>query len=321
MKKLFVVCVLWLGLFFLAKTLLWVRWDAQWDALSPETKLNEVKIDEIDTDWIDKNQLWAQINESDNNGSSPDGDMQWEAIAQEVSTVIDDELDEVEVDVVELDAIEVGAVELKNEPEPEHTDEAADEIFNYPSIRLNDIAFFPQAPEWNRDQPWQDACEEASLVLAAYGISGDHLNEEIFKDDILKMISVQEEMFGSAKDTTLAQTKQLYDEFYGIWSSVIIDNPEIQEMKQTLSEWKLIVAPFAGKLLGNIYFSNDGPRYHMLTIIGYDQNWFITHDVGTKRGAQYRYSDEVLMNALHDFVPENQGDIQQGKKTMLVIWD
>gem|GEM_PF-5309838 len=30
------------------------------------------------------------------------------------------------------------------------------------------------------------------------------------------MISVQEEMFGSAKDTTLAQTKQLYDEFYGI---------------------------------------------------------------------------------------------------------
>gem|GEM_PF-5011994 len=61
--------------------------------------------------------------------------------------MIDDELDEVEVDVVELDAIEVGAVELKNEPEPEHTDEAADEIFNYPSIRLNDIAFFPQAPE------------------------------------------------------------------------------------------------------------------------------------------------------------------------------
>jgi len=42
----------------------------------------------------------------------------------------------------------------------------------------------------------------------------------------------------------------------------------------------------------------------MLLIVGYDESGFYTHDVGTRRGELYRYSDVVMMNALHDLVPK-----------------
>ncbi len=217
------------------------------------------------------------------------------------------------------------------EPEPEGNEEQEslpekiDEVIPpeqekaIPLSYVNQIPFFAQAPEWDRNQPRQDACEEASIILAAYGLKGKSLSRAELISDIRDLVNIQNELFGSWRDTTIAQTKQLYDLYYGIWTATIIDNPNVEQMKQLLSEGKLIVAPFAGKMLGNIYYSNWWPRYHMLTIVGYDENWFITHDVGTKRGEGYRYSDAVLMNALHDFVSIAAWSIQNGAKRVLVL--
>ena len=63
-----------------------------------------------------------------------------------------------------------------------------------------------------------------------------------------------------------------------------------------------IIIPAAGRDLHNPFFSGAGPFYHMLVVIGYSDNGFITNDPGTKQGEQYWYSSDVLLNALHDWI-------------------
>ena len=39
----------------------------------------------------------------------------------------------------------------------------------------------------------------------------------------------------------------------------------------------------------------------MLVLIGYDENNFITNDPGTRRGEKYKYPQERVVNAIHDW--------------------
>ena len=188
-----------------------------------------------------------------------------------------------------------------------------------PSVQL-DLPFYAQAPDANRNQPRQDACEEASIILPAYWLNKKPLSKERFRQDILNLVSLQNQMFGSYVDTTIAQTQQLYDTYYGIWTTKILHDPTEHDLRRELAYWHPIVAPFAGKLLGNPNYSNWGPRYHMMVLVGYDHDWyFITHDVGTRQGAYYRYSQEVIFEALHDFVPVSIWPITIGAKRVLVL--
>jgi hypothetical protein len=42
----------------------------------------------------------------------------------------------------------------------------------------------------------------------------------------------------------------------------------------------------------------------MLVIRGYDEKYFYTNDVGTRLGENFPYAYAVIMDALHDLVPE-----------------
>lgn len=73
---------------------------------------------------------------------------------------------------------------------------------------------------------------------------------------------------------------------------------------------------FSGKELGNPYFSNGGPLYHVLLVKGYKYpDKIITNDVGTKNGANYIYTWDVLKSAMHDFATP----IQDGEKKILEV--
>jgi hypothetical protein len=71
-------------------------------------------------------------------------------------------------------------------------------------------------------------------------------------------------------------------------------------------------------MLKNPYYSGDGPWYHMIVVIGYDGTSFITNDVGTKRGAQYHYTYDTLINAIHDWTGTDDM-IATGSKNALVL--
>ncbi|MFA6436560.1 MAG: hypothetical protein WCW30_05520, partial [Candidatus Gracilibacteria bacterium] len=83
-----------------------------------------------------------------------------------------------------------------------------------------------------------------------------------------------------------------------------------------------IVAPFAGRYLGNPYFTGKGPIYHSLVIRGYDETHFITNDVGTRHGENFIYEYDVLLNALHDWHDsasyEDDGILRGAKRVMVV---
>ena len=85
-----------------------------------------------------------------------------------------------------------------------------------PEDVLLDIPFYTQAPDGDRNQPRQDACEEASIILAAYGLSNVSLSKEKYVQEILHLVQLQNKMFGSYIDTTISETKELYDIYYGI---------------------------------------------------------------------------------------------------------
>jgi len=182
-----------------------------------------------------------------------------------------------------------------------------------------EIPFYAQAPDGDWNLPWKEACEEASLILAEYYLTDRSVSKSQFKDDVLAMTKLEEKLFGTYIDTSVAQTAKVYEDFYGTGKTKIIDNPTVDQMKRELAKGNPIVAPFAGKKLGNSNFTNGGPRYHMLVIRGYDEKYFYTNDVGTKLGENFPYSHAVIMDALHDLVPVGQGDIENGKKRILVL--
>ena len=142
------------------------------------------------------------------------------------------------------------------------------------------------------------------------------------KKDLLALVDYESSQSWS-HDINLSQMNQVATDYLKL-KTQIIENPSIQTIKQQISQGNLIVIPAAGKILfqENKNFSHGGPYYHNLAIIGYDDKsqQFITHDVGTRKGAFYRYSYNLLMKSIHDLPPSNnKEDILQGDTKIIVL--
>lgn len=186
-------------------------------------------------------------------------------------------------------------------------------------LTLNiDLPFYTQAPFSNWDYPWQEACEEASIALVANLYLEKNWTREEFNDELLRLVDWEMQNFGAYEHTTVEQTVQMIEENYGL-QTLVHDNPTYEDLQVILNKGHLIVAPFAGKLLNNPNFKNGGPNYHMLVIKGYDatQNQVVTHDVGTRNGADYVYSWEVIALALHDW---DDNTIEQGTPRWIEVY-
>jgi len=183
------------------------------------------------------------------------------------------------------------------------------------SINL-DVPFYPQAPDADWGMPWQEACEEASLTLAYYYFSDEALSKEQFKKDVEGLVDWQNEHFGDYEHSTVDQTAEMLEGYFGFTNYRILESPSIGDMKAELAKGNIIVAPFAGRMLGNPFYSGEGPYYHMMVIKGYDSTNFITNDVGTKRGLNFIYSYQTIMNSLHDY---HEADIKNAAQKVIVL--
>lgn len=191
-----------------------------------------------------------------------------------------------------------------------------------PDKHLIKTAFVQQAPEKNWDQPWQDACEEAALLTVDYFYKNQIPDIETNKNDILKMIEFENKQSFSM-DMSIDQMS-LVSEKYLSYSTKIIDNPSINDIKQYLAKNIPVIITANGKTLyqENRHFNSSGPYYHSLTILGYDDNkkQFTVHDVGTQFGAYFKYSYSLLMESIHDFPSSgHKEDINTGSKKVLIL--
>src|SRR3989344_3100615 len=179
------------------------------------------------------------------------------------------------------------------------------------------VPFTSQAPLKNWGLPYAEFCEEASALMAASYIFGWSIPTPEFADQkLLEIKAFEEQRFGYYKDTTAEETAVIIREFYKISKVKVMYGPTIQDIKKVLSENKVILLPVAGRLLGNPYFQSPGPIYHMLVIKGYTKEGnIITNDPGTRRGADFIYAPNIIMNAIHDW---NGGDVDNGKKVVII---
>lgn len=185
-----------------------------------------------------------------------------------------------------------------------------------PSEVQLDVFFFSQAPNGDWNLPWQEACEEASAILAYRYAKGLPITQAEFKKELLSLFDWENKRFGDYKHTTIAQTADLIREYWNFDQIRMIEKPTVEQIKAELAQGNPVIAPFSGRDLKNPFYSNQGPYYHMLVIIGYDSEAFITNDVGTKRGKGYRYPFAHLMSALHDYDPV---DMRKGAPRVIVV--
>ena len=184
------------------------------------------------------------------------------------------------------------------------------------SINIS-MPFYTQAPLSNWDYPWQEACEEASVLLVANVYKGLNLTTNSFNDELLRLVDWEMATFGAYEHTTIAQTAEMMETNYGL-ETVIHENPTFEDFQKILAAGHLIIAPFAGQHLGNPNYKNGGPVYHMMVVKGYDveKMQIVTHDVGTRNGADYVYDWETIDFALHDW---DDDDILLGEPRIIEV--
>lgn len=186
-----------------------------------------------------------------------------------------------------------------------------------PTSFLINIPFTTQAPYGNWSLPYGEACEEAILVMLHHYVEQIDLTAALADQEILSIVAWEDANYGFNQDTSAEYTARTAREFYGLDATVSHD-VTIDGIKQLISQGKPVIVPVYGKALYNPHYKNGGPYYHMILIIGYDEDEFITHDPGTMYGNQYRYNQDVLYNAVHDLViPETQ--IASGEKAIVVV--
>lgn len=191
-----------------------------------------------------------------------------------------------------------------------------------PERVLHQAPFTSQAPDADWNPFYEEMCEEASMLIAWRYYLGDE-NAYLSKQDAnswLNEIAVWERAnLGTDVSTPIYDAYLTLIGHFALPTDkvTVLSLKEVDDLTIALSKGA-IVAPFAGRLLGNPNYSGDGPRYHMMTILGYEGDEFIVHDVGTRKGAYYRYKKLVLWDALHDFVPD-PADIITGQKQAILI--
>ena len=183
---------------------------------------------------------------------------------------------------------------------------------------LISVPFTSQAPLGNWAQPWQDFCEEASVVMAVHFVWGAALTSKLAEMEMQIIKQYQQIVFKKYKDTSAGETASILTNLFGfknIRTQIIRSGDEI---KKELTTGNIVIAPTAGRMLKNPNFTPPGPLYHMLVIRGFDdeRGTFTTNDPGTRRGNGFVYPQSRLFDAIHDW---NGGDIVNGAKKIIVI--
>lgn len=188
---------------------------------------------------------------------------------------------------------------------------------------ISDVPFMVQAPfaEWS-DPIFQDACEEASIIMARAWVEGALLTKEQAKKDIVALAKYQKKIFGHSVDTSIEDTRNLLEDSLGVTNSEVHRGVTIIDIEEALASNRIVIVPTDGRKLKNPNFKQPGPTRHMLVIVGYDTETkeFIVNDPGTRKGEGYRYAEVVLYDAMLDYPTGKHAEAKSTDKVMLTVW-
>lgn len=185
-----------------------------------------------------------------------------------------------------------------------------------PKEVLLDVPFTSQAPYNDWSMPYQEACEEASVLMVAAYQQGFSLTADIADK---KIVAVTDWVQRSQLYTSLnaSEVAVVAEHYFGLKLKRRTD-VTVDSIKRELAAGRPVIIPAAGRLLGNPYFRGIGPAYHMLVITGYNETSFITNDPGTIMGYKFSYDQQVLLDAIHDWTG-SENTMTSGEKVMLTL--
>lgn len=199
----------------------------------------------------------------------------------------------------------------KPEPEPDPEPQAA------PATAINlAVPFTVQSPRQDWVDPLAEGCEEASVYMVERYYAGERgqLDADAAEEELLRLTDLSRELHGVWLDTTAEETVQFANAAYDSVEFRTVLNPTLNEIKAELRAGRPVIVPAAGRELNNPFFSGEGPLYHMLVLRGFEDEHFITNDPGTRRGEQFLYTYETIMNAAGDW---NHGDPANGASVFI----
>ena len=177
---------------------------------------------------------------------------------------------------------------------------ATAEVVKIPAPYTSEIPTGTWAP------PWNNACEEATIVMVNdYYFGYETLPKKIAADNMNPLFKIENKIFGGNANTDASQTAQLIND-YTDSTAVIKENPTIDEIKNELRQNRPVITFHYAKNIVNVnyHWRAGGSYYHVMTLVGFDDNTkeFFVHDSGDPvTGAFHRYGYDVIMNSLHDY--------------------
>ncbi len=183
------------------------------------------------------------------------------------------------------------------------------------------VPFLSQAPFGNWDMPYQEACEEASLLMVkAYyeSVKLDRVDPTVGDRDLLAMIQWQTTRRDtSIVDISAEEAGQDAEAYWPELSASVVPVKTADDIRREIAAGRPVIIPAHGKSLANPHFRNGGPLYHMLVITGYlADGRFITNDPGTRFGKDFLYTEANLLTSIRDW---NGGEVTSGEQVMLIL--
>lgn len=181
-----------------------------------------------------------------------------------------------------------------------------------------DVPWMSQAPFSDWGEPYQEACEEASMImLDKFFDKQTYIAPADADKAIQDLVAYENTTRGDYKDTTAEETAVILREKFGYTDVRVMPFDTSDDIKNIVGRGIPVIIPFSGKELKNPNFRNGGPLYHMLVVKGYTADGlFITADPGTRKGKDYTYSFSRIVEAAHDW---NGGNVVEGEKVMIVV--
>ena len=191
-----------------------------------------------------------------------------------------------------------------------------------PQRILLDVSFFAQAPfgEWN-DPTYQNGCEEAAIIMAMSWVRGVGETKDQAKIDIAAITQFEDKIYGWTPDRSAADTARLLEDYYGYQNVEARSGIGSQDIKTEILKGNLLIVPVNGRILKNPFYTPPGPEHHMIVVIGYDasRDEFITNDIGTRQGQNYRYGASRLGAALQDYLTGDHLPSIAGATAMIIV--
>jgi hypothetical protein len=186
-----------------------------------------------------------------------------------------------------------------------------------PDEKLLAVPFIPQAPKQIWDAKHEEACEEASMLMIRGYFDGESgaVVSSTAETRIQSLIDFETDL-GYGVDVTAAEAVKIIEKRWPDLTAEVVPMTGPDSVKRFIADGLPVILPADGKTLPNPNFRNGGPVYHMLVVRGYTPDQFITNDPGTRKGENFLYTYDGLLNAVHDW---NGGDVKNGAPVMIVV--